>query len=272
MKEDECMPHDICMRPWEFAVEPFRIIENLYYVGSRNVSTHLIDTGAGLMLIDTGFPQTVYLLLESVRRLGFDPDDIKYIVHCHGHYDHFGGTRALVELTGAKTCLGEADVEIIREKPELSWAPEYGVEFYEVFDVDVAVNGGDVVSLGDVSIECMAIPGHTPGAMAFFFEMTEKGKRYVVGMHGAPGLNTLQDAYMKKNHLPNSWRDDYMKSLGRLKERTVDITLGAHPGQNATFAKRDEMTEERNPFIDRGFWPKMLDRLERAAKENLGVE
>ena len=265
------MAHDICMRPWEFAVEPFRIIDKLYYVGSRNVSSHLIDTGKGLMLIDTGFPQTVYLLLESIRRLGFDPDDIEYIVHCHGHYDHFGGTRAIVELTGAKTCLGEADLEILDDRLELSWAPEYGVEFYEVFDVDVPLKGGDVVSLGDVSIECMSIPGHTPGAMAFFFEMTEKGERYTVGLHGAPGLNTLQDAYMEKNSLAKSRREDYMKSLMRLKERTVDITLGAHPGQSNTFGKRDGMTGERNPFIDREFWPKMLDRLEVGARKNFGL-
>jgi metallo-beta-lactamase class B len=99
------MPADICMHPWDYAVEPFCIAGNLYYVGNRDVSSHLIDTGEGLILLDTAFPQTVYLLLESIRRLGYDPDDIHTIVHCHGHYDHFGGTRALVELTGARTAL-----------------------------------------------------------------------------------------------------------------------------------------------------------------------
>ena len=62
-----------------------------------------------------------------------------------------------------------------------------------------------------------------------------------------------------------------MKSLMRLKERTVDITLGAHPGQSNTFGKRDGMTGERNPFIDREFWPKMLDRLEVGARKNFGL-
>ena len=90
----------ICCRPWEFRVEPFRIAGNVHYVGNSDVSSHLIDTGDGLILLDTAFPQTVYLLLESVRRLGFRPDDLRWIVHCHGHYDHFGGTRALGELTG----------------------------------------------------------------------------------------------------------------------------------------------------------------------------
>ena len=82
------MPADICMRPWEFAVEPFCILGNLYYVGNQNVSSHVIDTGQGLILLDTAFPQTVYLLLESVHKLGFSPYEIHTIVHCHGHYDH----------------------------------------------------------------------------------------------------------------------------------------------------------------------------------------
>ena len=129
--EEHEMPADICMHPWKYYVEPFRIAGNLYYVGNSDVSSHLIDTGQGLILLDTAFPQTVYLLLESIRRLGFNPDDIRLILHCHGHYDHFGGTRVLVELSrsrfqaGAKTALGEADIEILKERPDLSWAPEY---------------------------------------------------------------------------------------------------------------------------------------------------
>ena len=115
------MPADICAHPWKYHVEPFRIIGNLYYVGNSDVSSHLIDTTQGLVLLDTGFPQTVYLLLESVRRLGFNPDDIRYILHCHGHYDHFGGTRAIVELTGAKTALGADDIEINMCNGNISW-------------------------------------------------------------------------------------------------------------------------------------------------------
>ena len=111
------MPADICTYPWKYHVKPFRIIGNLYYVGNGDVSSHLIDTDRGLILLDTAFPQTVYLLLESVRRLGFNPDDIRYILHCHGHYDHFGGTRALVELTGAKAALGADDIEILEARP-----------------------------------------------------------------------------------------------------------------------------------------------------------
>jgi metallo-beta-lactamase class B len=231
------------------------------------VSSHLVDTGEGLILLDTAFPQTVYLLLESIRRLGFDPDDIQTIVHCHGHYDHFGGTRAIVELTGARTALGQEDVEVLTHRPELSWAPEYGVEFYEAFAVDIPLQEGDVIALGNTAIECVHIPGHTPGAMAYFFEIEEGASTYTVGIHGGPGINTLSDEYLEGYGLPLSRRADYLASLERLKERSVDVFIGAHPAQNATLTKMAQMGEGKNPFVARNAWPAFLADLEESARE-----
>jgi metallo-beta-lactamase class B len=71
-------------------ITSFRIFGNLYYVGTRSGPSHLIDTGNGLILLDTGYPQTLHLLVQSMWELGFDPRNIKFIVHSHGHYDHIG--------------------------------------------------------------------------------------------------------------------------------------------------------------------------------------
>jgi len=264
------MPADICMHPWKYRVEPVRLAGPLYYAGNKDVSSHLIDTGEGLVLMDTAFPQSVYLLLESIRRLGFDPDDLRLILHCHGHYDHFGGTRALVELTGAKTAIGKQDIEVLTTRPELSWAPEYGVEFYETFKVDMPLEDGQRISMGGVEIDCMHIPGHTPGSISYFFDVEEQGKTFRVGINGGPGLNTLTTEYMEKYGLPMSRREDYMKSLRRMQGREVDIFIGAHPGQNGTLEKRAEMTDSRNPFIDRDAWPRFLGGLEAAAAKQFG--
>ena len=255
------MAEHVTTHPWQYAVAPFNIAGNLYYVGNRSVSSHLIDTGDGLLLIDTAYPQTLYLLLESIRRLGFNPDDLAYILHTHGHYDHFGGTRALVELTGARMCLGEGDIEILTTRPELSWAPEYGVEFHETFQVDQPLHDGDVLALGNARIECVGTPGHTAGTMSFFFDVEENGQTYVVGMHGGPGLNTLSDEYLAKNNLPKSRRDDYLKSLERLRTRHVDIHIGCHPGQSNTLEKHARRDAETNPFVDVASWPAYLDKL-----------
>ena len=265
------MVAEITMYPWRFAAAPFHIAGNLYYVGNTNVSSHLIDTGEGLILLDTAFPQTVYLLLESIRRLGFDPSDIKLILHTHGHYDHFGGTRAIVELTGARTYLGAEDIEILGDKPELSWAPEYGVEFYETFEVDVPLSDGDTVELGNTTIECVHIPGHMPGAMGYFFEVTDAGQTYRVGLHGAPGRNTLTDEYLQGYGLSLDRRAEYLSSLQRLKGERVDIQIGAHPDQADMLGKAQRMTAEDNPFIDPRSWGRFLDGLETGFREAFSI-
>ena len=83
---------DYFAHPENYRVEPFQIFGNLYYVGDRDACPYLIDTGDGLILIDTGYGHETQFLMENIRTLGFRVEDIKIIIHSHGHYDHFGGT------------------------------------------------------------------------------------------------------------------------------------------------------------------------------------
>jgi len=255
------------MCPWEYYSKPFRIIDNLYYIGNRDVSVHLLDTGAGLVLIDTAFPQTVYQVLENIRLLGFDPADIKTIIHTHAHYDHCGGTRALVELTGAVTYLGKNDVSIIEKDHLKTWADFYGVEFYEQFRIDNTLDDNQELKFGNTAIKFISTPGHTDGTMSVFFDVLENEKTYRVGLHGGPGLNTLSREVMKHYDLPEKNRTDFLNSLEKLKKIPVDIMLGAHPGQNNTFEKIAKKTGSYNPFINTEDWPRFLNKLEADARE-----
>ena len=95
--------------PWKGAFPPFKVFGNLYFVGTDPASTHVIDTGDGLIMLDTGYQHSLYLVLDGMYRLELDPRQLKYILLTHGHIDHLGAARALVELTGAKTAIGEED-------------------------------------------------------------------------------------------------------------------------------------------------------------------
>ena len=99
--------------PWLYDVKPFKIVDNLYYVGNKSVSSHLFDTGEGLLLLDTTYMETIYMVLESIRELGFDPKDLRWIVHSHGHIDRFGGTRILKEKYGCKTYFPDKDIPFL---------------------------------------------------------------------------------------------------------------------------------------------------------------
>ena len=253
----------IMRSPWLYRVEPFKIVDNMYYVGDKSVSSHLFDTGEGLLMLDTGFPYATYLLIESIRELGYEPKDVKWILHSHGHMDHFGGTRIFMENYGAKAYFPEIDLPMLDEKKELNWYEELGSPYEPPYDQyfkpDVLIKPGDVFQFGNTKVEVFAAGGHTPGAVCYRFTLPGGLK---AAMHGGIGTNTLSAAYAKKRGLGSTWRDIFIRDLKGLYDLEVDIVLGNHPEQTNTFPKRDAMTETENPFIDPTEWNRFIANIE----------
>ncbi len=244
--------------PWEYDTPPFRITDDIWYVGNTSVAVHLIDTGGGLLLIDTGYPQTAYLLIESIRAAGFDPNAIRWILHTHVHYDHIGATRALVEKYGCKTYLGVRDADILRSRRELTWHPEYDLPFNEGFTPDALVNDGDKLRFGDICIECIASPGHTPGNMTYRWNTRVNGVPHTAAITGGFYPNTATSEYIRKYGIPNP-RPDFQYTFDRLSGLQVDITLGSHPVFNNAFERASGITENTNPFVDPAEWQRELE-------------
>ena len=225
---------------YEGAIEPFKIIGNVYFIGTTPASSHLIDTGEGLIVIDTGYSDTLFLLINSIYKLGFSPYDIKYIIHTHWHGDHTEATAALAHLAGAKTFIGEKDAEKVQK----------------YFTPDVLLKEGDVVKLGNTAIEVMETPGHTRGTISLFFETEENGMRYNVGTFGGAGANTLKKGCFDYEECRAGYRD----SLRRLREKKVDVFIGNHVWNNDTEGKGELLrTTGENKFIDDKIWHQFLD-------------
>ena len=255
--------------PWNLEAPAFRIAGSVYYVGNTNVSCHLIDTGDGLILLDTAFAQTTYLLTESIRSLGFDPADVRIITHSHGHVDHCGATRRMQELTGAETALGEQDVPTVENATRHTCAEYlYGINNFEPFNVDRPLKHGDTIELGDTVLHCQHTPGHTPGVITYSFPLQIEGNEYTAGLFGGPGLWTMTDKDTEEQGYPGN-RDDFARSLNYLKELEVDVWLGAHPGQNRTFDKYARLKKDAkpNPFIDPDGWKGFILDIEKRFKE-----
>lgn len=265
---------DYIMRsPWKYRAEPFRIADNLYYVGDKSVSSHLIDTGEGLLLLDTGFPYASYLLLESIRELGFSPKDVKWILHSHGHMDHIGATRIFMEHYGSKAYFPAIDLPMLDEQKELNWYEELGMPYEPPFDQyfvpDVLIHPGDVFQFGNTKVEVFAAAGHTPGTVCYRFTLPGGLK---AAMHGGIGTNTLSAAYAKKRGIGRTWRENFIRDLKGLYDLEVDIVLGNHPEQNRTFEKQAGMTQTENPFIDPTEWNRFMHRLEETRWNKLERE
>ncbi len=244
------MTRDELFHTWEGYVAPFRIYGNLYFIGNKPASTHLIDTGDGLILIDPGYPQRLYLVIDGVYRLGFKVSDIKYIICTHGHYDHIGAARALRELTGAKVFLGKEDADYARGTVDLTWARELGFEYLEAFEPDALISHGDVITLGNTSITCLDAPGHTPGTKAFFFDVTDGERTLRAAMHGGVGMNSMKKSFLDKYGLTYETREKFVPAIDSFIDEHVDILLGNHVQNNDTVGKAKQITAEFNPFID----------------------
>lgn len=264
--------------PWTGYVKPFRIAGNLYFAGTVPASSHIIDTGEGLIMLDSGYPQTLYLVINSIYELGFRPADIKYIVHSHGHYDHLGATRALGELIKSETgrapltFIGGEDVPYANGEVDLTWARELGHVYREAFEPDVPLHDGDKIELGNTKIRCIHTPGHTPGTMSYFFDVTEGGKTYRAGMHGGVGINSMQNAFLDRYGLSHDCRRKFIEGLDRLENERVDIFIGNHVGNNDTYGKAKRIAVGApNPFIVPGEWKLFLDNC-RKTVEAEGIE
>ncbi len=248
------------MSHWEHGTNlgdaaPVRIFGSLYFVGTQPASTHIIDTEEGLIMLDSGYRQSLPLVLSHMRELGLDIQNLKYIVHTHGHIDHMGGTAELVRMTGAKTFLGKADREYANGTLDLTYSKELGMVWDQPFEPDVLLSDGDEIQLGSTRIRCVATPGHTPGAMTFFFDVTEKGETYTAALHGGMGRNTMCREFLDRYGLSYDCREQFLAAMDRLMEEKVDIFLGNHMQHNDTPQKTDALKNgDRYAFVNPLEW------------------
>ncbi len=243
-------------------MKPFRLAGNIYYVGTYKESSHLIDTGDGLILIDVGNESNALVVNESIEALGFRVEDVKYILLSHGHYDHSWGTPLITDKCSAKVFLAKEDVRYLNGK----FTPD---EYYE---------DGGTIKLGNTEILTIATPGHTLGTYSFFFYTEVDGVKMRAGMFGGAGVKQMGKAYLdKQGGLYYHQRGDFFRSLKKLAKEKVDIFLGNHSWNNKTREKYEaSLVSDVNPFINtndewqrflKGTELQCLDMIKRESRE-----
>ena len=232
-------------------IKPFRMAGNLYFVGTKKVSSHVIDTGDGLIMIDTGYPETGEVILESMEAMGLDIKDLKIILHSHGHYDHVGSTKMLKALSGAETYIHPADRVYLLEKYNADWEPDH-----DLYD-------GQIIRLGNTEILCKHTPGHTAGVMSFFFDLTHNGKTYRAGTYGGAGVRQVGKDWLERWDLSTYSRKDFFESIAMLKKERVDVFFGNHAWHNDTAGESEAVwAGNADACIDPTLWGKFLDSTE----------
>lgn len=258
---------DETSRSWNQPVKPFRIIGNIYYVGASDISSYLIVTPKGHILLDSGFLETVPQIEQNVVQLGFRLEDVKILINSHAHYDHAGGLAQLKRLTGATLMTSEADAVLLAAGGKGD--PNFGDRFlFEPVKADRILLDGDKVKLGDITMVAHLTPGHTKGNTTWTMTVDEDKQRYNVVFAGS----TTAPGYKLVNN-PNYPQivADYRRTFQVLKSLPCDVFLAPHGNffELLTKSKLLEQGQKPNPFIDSKGYKEFLEDTEKAFEKEL---
>ncbi len=243
--------------PWKVATEPFRCAPHVWYVaGIIDVSSWLIDTGDGLILIDCPSFNSLYLQLESIRKAGFDPHDIKHIWLTHPHTDHYGGMRPMAEYTGAKVWMSHEGEEFFKRRDKSKAMPGFDPGFD--LEADCYYEDNNPFTMGNMTFNFRICPGHCAGSCVYAFQDTdeETGKTYNVAMHGGIGECSSERVLAAGNPLWHYYR--FLADCLEIREWDIDITLASHENQINMFSGVNfDDPRDYSQFVNKDVW-KML--------------
>jgi len=197
------------------STRPFKIFDNLYYVGIEWATSYLLVTSEGLILIDSLFDPYIETGVEHIRELGFDPADVAYVLGTHGHFDHMGGHAYYQRNFGAQVGLTAADwkrAQVDKDHPVFAM---------EVADVDMVIEDGDTLQLGEQTMTFYITPGHTEGVLSMEFSVRDGNAEYRAVIFGGGGTNA-----------GNFWRNQTM--LGNI--RRFQVLAAQSPPMRVRFA------------------------------------
>ena len=221
----------ITNKEWETPFSGFKIVANLYYVGTYDLGCYLIDTGQGLILINSGAPGSYPLIKANIEKLGFKTSDIKIITSTHGHWDHVGDLASFQkDAPGAKTYMSERDAPVLESGGNIDYRRADGRGMiYDPVKVDVRTKPGDHIKLGNADLTVHQAYGHTPGATSFTYTAQEGGKSYNVLIVNMDGIN----AGVKLLGSPGypTIVEDFANTLKDQATYKPDIWVSSHAGQ-----------------------------------------
>lgn len=252
-------------------IAPFKLFDNLYYVGPGFVSAWLIPTSAGIIMIDTAQEPYVDHVVDSIKKSGFDIKDIKYIILSHGHLDHFGGAARIQELSGARLVALDEDWKMMEQfvtRPGKDGArPDVAPRR------DMVVKEGDTLTLGNETLKFYKHPGHTPGSLSAEFTVYDNGTPHKAFLFGGPGPRNgvtggqqFVDSMNRVAEIPgievavnvHSWLTSYPYPNGGILERAIKLKQ-RKPG-------------EPNVFVDPEAWKQWVKMAQEGAAKNLEDE
>jgi metallo-beta-lactamase class B len=231
-------------------IAPTRILDDVYAIGNSGTTVYVVRTSAGLLMIDALLANQVETqLVPGFRALGLDPAQVRIILVTHGHADHFGGAAYFQEKFGSTVYVSTADWRVMENPPPTRGGRGPADPAPAIPKHDAEIVDGQKITLGDLTVTPVAVPGHTPGSMAFIFPVRDRGASHVAALFGG--------AWLTPNILSDNALETFAASVVRFRAETsaagVDTLLQNHmlmvPIQSKLDALATRRAGDRNPFV-----------------------
>jgi metallo-beta-lactamase class B len=255
---------------WEEPEEPVRIAGSLYFVGTKGLGVFLFTTSEGHILMNTGMPSSGPMIVESIRKLGLRPEDIKVMINGHAHIDHAGAFAYFKQRFGPQLAVMQDDVAAMESGDRDDF--KYGNDFvFEGVKVDRIMRDGDTIRMGDVLLTAYHTPGHTRGATTWVAHLVVDGKSYVVAFPDGAGFNP--GYRLATNASYPGIADDYRRTHHMLEMLRPDIWLAQHNEYYDLAGKRERArTEGVKAWVDPEGYRRFIAGKKRAFEDQVDEE
>jgi metallo-beta-lactamase class B len=252
---------------WTRPLKPYRVVGNIYYVGSEGLSAWLITSSEGHVLLDSGpSAEGARLIERNIATLGFKLSDVKILINTHAHFDHAGGMAQLKADTGAKVWASRLDEPALEQGHHIG-DNENGPTPFAAVKVDRSFGDEAKLTLGETKLIAHLTPGHTPGCTSWTMAATEKGRPLSVTF---PCSLSVAGNVLVGNKTHKSIVADYRSTFAKLRAIPTDVMLPAHEEQGDLLAKRQKyLRGDLNAFIDPTELNRFVDVSEAAFNKEL---
>ena len=252
---------------WNQPIEPFRIVGNLYYVGASDVSSFLITTPEGHILIDSGFRETVPIIEANIKKLGLRMEDVHLLLISHGHYDHVGGIAEIKARTKARLLANPVEDPLLARGGKGDFAFQDNFSFPPITP-DGSLKDGEEVSLGGTVLTTHFTPGHTKGCTSWTATIQEGGRPYRVVIAcslTAPGYQLVNNPQYPEIIA------DFEATFAKLRALPCDIFLSLHSWDFGLLKKIQARRSDpsHNPFVDPDGYQNFLDKAQAAIQKQI---
>ncbi|MEI9814792.1 MAG: subclass B3 metallo-beta-lactamase [Acidobacteriota bacterium] len=253
---------------WNLPQKPFQVYGNTYYVGTHNLSSILVTSPQGHVLIDAALPESVPQIAAHIRELGFRVEDVKLIVTSHAHFDHSGGAAGMQKLAGAKVAASPWTAEVMKKGAVPRTDPQFAVirPIARVARVEV-LKDGQTLRVGPLELTAHFTPGHTPGGTSWTWRSCEQTRCANLVYADSLTAVSADDFYYTSSRVYPAALADLERSIRTIEALPCDILLTPHPEVSNLWQR----LEARNMF-DPGAREAFLKATRERLKNRLETE